>query len=95
MSGPALPLPPILRLSRALHGAADLTQILDRVRDFLVETTRYRWVYAPASHQRFEWARIYDSTSACAPPRLVATARDGHIVKVGDTCAWLDTALER
>lgn len=42
----------------------------------------------------FEWARVYDSTRAWAPPRLVATARGGHIVRVGATCAWLDMALE-
>jgi signal transduction histidine kinase len=45
-----VPLPPILRLSRALHGAEDLERILDRVRDFLTETTRYRWVYVHLFH---------------------------------------------
>lgn len=42
----------------------------------------------------FEWTRIYDSTQAWAPPRLVATARDGHILQLGAPCAWLDAALE-
>jgi signal transduction histidine kinase len=43
-------LPPILRLSRALHGADDLERILDRVREFLTETTRYQWVYVHLLH---------------------------------------------
>jgi signal transduction histidine kinase len=45
-----VPLPPILRLSRALHGAEDLESILDRVRELLTETTRYRWVYVHLFH---------------------------------------------
>jgi len=45
-----VPLPPILRLSRALHGADNLERMMDRVRDFLTETTRYRWTYVHLIH---------------------------------------------
>jgi predicted ABC-type ATPase len=41
----------------------------------------------------FERARVYDSTAAWTPPRLVATARDGRVVRSGISPAWLDRAL--
>jgi signal transduction histidine kinase len=45
-----VPLSPLLRLSRALHGADDLERVLDRVREVLTETTRYRWTYVHLFH---------------------------------------------
>ncbi len=50
MQRASVPLPPILRLSRALHGAEDIEHIMDRVREFLTETTRYRYVYVHLFH---------------------------------------------
>jgi predicted ABC-type ATPase len=41
----------------------------------------------------FERVRVYDSTVRWAPPRLVATARDGHVVRQGPTPTWLEAAL--
>ncbi len=41
----------------------------------------------------FEHASIYDSTTRWAPPRLVAFARNGELVRHGVTPAWLATAL--
>jgi predicted ABC-type ATPase len=41
----------------------------------------------------FHRADIYDSTPHWAPPRLVATATAGHVVHVGSSPAWLESAL--
>ncbi len=41
----------------------------------------------------FERVRVYDSTVRWAPPRLVATVRDGRVVRQGATPAWLDAVL--
>jgi two-component system, cell cycle sensor histidine kinase and response regulator CckA len=43
-------LPALLRFSRTLHGATSLEELLDRVREFLLETTRYRWAYVHLHH---------------------------------------------
>ncbi len=37
---------------------------------------------------------IYDSTERWAPPRLVAVARDGNVVRRGKAPAWLEAVLE-
>jgi predicted ABC-type ATPase len=41
----------------------------------------------------FERVRVYDSTTPWAAPRLVASARDGRIVRLGASPAWLERAL--
>jgi predicted ABC-type ATPase len=41
----------------------------------------------------FERVRIYDSTVPWAPPRLVASARDCHIRRYGNTPQWLEKVL--
>jgi predicted ABC-type ATPase len=41
----------------------------------------------------FERVRVYDSTARWAPPRLVAVARSGHVVRHGTIPGWLDAAL--
>ena len=41
----------------------------------------------------FERVHVYDSTVRWAPPRLVATARDGRVVRQGPTPTWLEAAL--
>jgi predicted ABC-type ATPase len=41
----------------------------------------------------FERVQVYDSTIRWAPPRLVAVARDGRVVRQGATPAWLEAAL--
>ena len=41
----------------------------------------------------FERVRVYDSTTRWAPPRLVAVARGGRLVRQGATPAWLQAAL--
>ena len=41
----------------------------------------------------FDRVRVYDSTERWTPPRLVAAARDGRIVRRGPTPGWLDAAL--
>jgi predicted ABC-type ATPase len=41
----------------------------------------------------FDRVRVFDSTTRWAPPRLVAIARAGRVVRQGGTPAWLDTAL--
>jgi predicted ABC-type ATPase len=41
----------------------------------------------------FGRVRIYDSTARWAPPRLVAVARGGRVVRHGETPAWLAAAL--
>lgn len=41
----------------------------------------------------FERVRIYDSTARWAPPRLVAVAGGGRVVRHGATPAWLESAL--
>jgi predicted ABC-type ATPase len=41
----------------------------------------------------FGRVRVYDSTARWAPPRLVAVARSGRVVRHGDTPDWLDVAL--
>lgn len=50
MPGSGVPLPPLLRLSRALHADESLEKVLDRVSELLVETTRYRWTYVHLIH---------------------------------------------
>lgn len=41
----------------------------------------------------FERVRVYDSTAPWLPPRLIATIRDGRIVRHGASPAWLERAL--
>jgi predicted ABC-type ATPase len=41
----------------------------------------------------FERVRVYDSSVPWAAPRLVATARDGRLVRHGTSPAWLDRPL--
>jgi predicted ABC-type ATPase len=41
----------------------------------------------------FDRVRVYDSTTRWAPPRLVAVARDGRLVRRGVTPRWLEAAL--
>lgn len=41
----------------------------------------------------FELVRVYDSTARWAPPRLVATSRDGLVVRHGPSTSWLQTLL--
>jgi predicted ABC-type ATPase len=41
----------------------------------------------------FERVRVYDSTARWAPPRLVATARGGRLVRQGATPRWLEDVL--
>jgi predicted ABC-type ATPase len=41
----------------------------------------------------FDRVRVYDSTTRWAPPRLVAVARDGRLVRRGTTPEWLEAAL--
>jgi len=41
----------------------------------------------------FGRVRMYDSTARWTPPRLVAVARSGHVVRHGETPRWLDAAL--
>jgi predicted ABC-type ATPase len=41
----------------------------------------------------FERVAVYDSTPPWVVPRLVATAREGRIVRHGASPAWLDGAL--
>ena len=41
----------------------------------------------------FEHVRVYDSTPRWAPPRLVAVARAGRLIRQGATPLWLDAAL--
>jgi len=41
----------------------------------------------------FELVRVYDSTTPWAPPRLIATARNGRVTREGATPAWLERVL--
>jgi predicted ABC-type ATPase len=41
----------------------------------------------------FERVDVYDSTARWSAPRLVATARDGHVAHHGASPAWLERAL--
>jgi predicted ABC-type ATPase len=41
----------------------------------------------------FERVRVYDSTTRWVPPRLVAMARSGRVVRHGATPAWLEVVL--
>jgi hypothetical protein len=41
----------------------------------------------------FERVRVYDSTARWAPPRLIATARRGQLVRHGAAPGWLEAAL--
>jgi predicted ABC-type ATPase len=41
----------------------------------------------------FERVNVYDSTPRWSAPRLVATARDGHLVRHGSSPVWLERAL--
>lgn len=82
-----VPLPPILRLSRALHGAEDLERILDPVREFLTETTRYRWVYVqllPAGGSKMEIAGwvLPHADKIRASLELVDVSRDPFLQRV-------------
>jgi predicted ABC-type ATPase len=43
--------------------------------------------------RQFVRVRVYDSTARWAPPRLVAVARSGRVVRHGEPPAWLDAAL--
>ncbi len=42
----------------------------------------------------FDRVRVYDSTSRWAPPRLVAIASGGRLIRHGATPGWLDAVLE-
>jgi predicted ABC-type ATPase len=41
----------------------------------------------------FERVSVYDSTTRWSTPRLVATARDGRVIRYGGSPGWLDMAL--
>jgi predicted ABC-type ATPase len=41
----------------------------------------------------FERVRVYDSTQRWTPPRLVAVARSGRLVRYGATPPWLEAAV--
>jgi predicted ABC-type ATPase len=41
----------------------------------------------------FERVRVYDSTPRWAPPRLVATARDGRLTRREAAPSWLERAV--
>jgi predicted ABC-type ATPase len=43
----------------------------------------------------FDRVRVYDSTTRWEPPRLVAYARDGKLVRYGTTPGWLEAALAK
>ena len=43
----------------------------------------------------FDRVRIYDSTARWSPPRLVAVARAGHVVRYGIAPGWLEAVLGR
>jgi predicted ABC-type ATPase len=45
--------------------------------------------------ESFDRVRIYDSTIRWSPPRLVAVARAGSVVRYGITPGWLQGALSR
>jgi predicted ABC-type ATPase len=45
--------------------------------------------------RKFGRVRVYDSTVRWAPPRLVAVARGGPVVRHGETPAWLDAVLRQ
>lgn len=47
----------------------------------------------PAAVGTFGRVRVYDSTPRWAPPRLVAVARGGRLVRQGASPGWLDAAL--
>jgi len=42
----------------------------------------------------FERVRVYDSTMPWTAPRLVATARDGRLTRLGASPEWLESALD-
>jgi len=46
-----------------------------------------------AAIESFDRVRIYDSTARWSPPRLVAVARTGRVVRYGITPEWLEKAL--
>jgi len=46
-----------------------------------------------AAIRSFDRVRIYDSTARWAPPRLVAIARAGQVVRYGITPEWLQVLL--
>lgn len=46
-----------------------------------------------ASIATFERVRVYDSTARWAPPRLVAVAHGGRVVRQGATPGWLEAVL--
>lgn len=41
----------------------------------------------------FEHVTVFDSTASWEPRRLVATARNGKVIRAGVTPAWLERAL--
>jgi predicted ABC-type ATPase len=41
----------------------------------------------------FDRVRVYDSTTRWAPPRLIAVARGGRLVRHGATPRWIEVAL--
>lgn len=41
----------------------------------------------------FERVRVYDSTARWVPPRLIATSRDGLVVRHGSSPSWLSALL--
>jgi predicted ABC-type ATPase len=43
----------------------------------------------------FDLVRVYDSSTRWAPPRLVAVARAGRLVRLGATPSWLDAVLTK
>ena len=66
--------------------------------DFATLVGRYAWDKLiprqdiPEAIDTFERVRIYDSTAQWTVPRLVATARDGHLTLHGVSPAWLKLA---
>jgi predicted ABC-type ATPase len=46
-----------------------------------------------AAVEAFERVDIYDSTASWSAPRLVATAHEGRLDRLGVTPSWFDKAL--
>ncbi len=90
MQRAGVPLPPLLRLSRSLHGADDLERVMDRVRELLVETTRYRWTYiqlVPPGGTKLEIAGwvLPQADKIRASMELVDVSRDRFLQRVLST----------
>jgi predicted ABC-type ATPase len=47
----------------------------------------------PRALAAFDWITVYDSNTRWTAPRIVASARGGHVVRHGPTPAWLAGAL--